>query len=198
VINVLSTFLFSEYRRKVLALLLLHPETQYHLREIARLTDTLSGTLSRELTKMVEVGVLLKERVGNQVQYRANRQCPIFPELVSILLKTDGLVEALGQALAPLSDRIACAFVFGSMANGKATSESDIDLMVIGNVGFSELVTHLYSLQDRVGREINPKQYQQQEWFQLLTEQGGFVRDLMAKPKMFIIGSEDNLTHHKE
>lgn len=194
----LSTFLFSEYRRKVLGMLLLNPEKQYHLREIARLTDTLSGTLSRELSKMVEVGVLLREPVGNQMQYRANRHCPIFPELVSILRKTEGLADTMAQALTPLAHRITCAFVFGSMASGKATSSSDIDLMVIGDVSFSELVTHLYSLQESLGREINPKQYPAQEWFQLLTEQGGFVRDLMAKPKMFVIGSEDDLTIHKE
>lgn len=189
----LSSFLFSEYRRKVLALLLLHPDERYHQREIARLTDTISGTLSRELSKMVEAGVLLKESVGNQMQYRANQDCAIFTELVSILRKTDGLPETIAQALLPFSDRIKAAFIFGSTASGKATADSDIDLMVIGDVTFSELVTALYSLQEKLGREINPKQYAEQEWFQLLTEQGGFVRDLLAKPKLFVTGSEADL-----
>lgn len=194
----LSSFLFSEYRRKVLALLLLHPDERYHQREIARLTDTISGTLSRELSKMVEAGVLLKESVGNQMQYRANQDCAIFTELVSILRKTDGLPETIAQALLPFSDRIKAAFIFGSTASGKATADSDIDLMVIGDVTFSELVTALYSLQEKLGREINPKQYAEQEWFQLLTEQGGFVRDLLAKPKLFVTGSEADLNLLKE
>ncbi|MFJ5296830.1 nucleotidyltransferase domain-containing protein [Pseudomonas sp. NPDC088368] len=194
----LSSFLFSEYRRKVLALLLLNPQQQYHQREIARLTGTISGTLSRELSKMVEASVLLKASVGNQMHYRANPDCPIYPELVSILRKTDGLPEAIAQALAPLSERIKIAFVYGSIANGKATSDSDVDLMVIGSVSFSELVTQLYPLQESLGREISPKQYAEREWFQLLAEQGGFVRDVLAKPKLFVIGSEAVLNPHKE
>lgn len=194
----LSSFLFSEYRRKVLALLLLHPDERYHQREIARLTDTISGTLSRELSKMVEAGVLLKESVGNQMQYRANQDCAIFAELVSILRKTDGLPETIAQALLPFSDRIKAAFIFGSTASGKATADSDIDLMVIGDVTFSELVTALYSVQENLRREINPKQYAEQEWFQLLTEQSGFVRDLLAKPKLFVTGSEADLNLLKE
>ncbi|HEX8587956.1 nucleotidyltransferase domain-containing protein [Pseudomonas sp.] len=194
----LGEFLFSDYRRMVLTLLLLHPERQYHQREIARLTGTISGTLSRELSKMVEAGLLLKSPVGNQMQYQANQDCVIFPELVGILRKTDGLVTPIADALAPLSDRIKTAFVFGSMATGKATANSDIDLLVLGEVNFGELITHLYPLQEVLGREINPKQYPEQEWFQLLAERGGFVRDLMAKPKLFVIGSEGDLSPHKE
>ena len=194
----LGEFLFSDYRRKVLALLLLHPERQYHQREIARLTGTISGTLSRELSKMVEAGLLLKSPVGNQMQYQANQDCVIFPELVGILRKTDGLVTPIADALAPLFGRIKTAFVFGSMATGKATANSDIDLLVIGEVNFGELITHLYPLQEVLGREINSKQYPEQEWFQLLAERGGFVRDLMAKPKLFVIGSERDLSPHKE
>lgn len=189
----LATFLFSEYRRKVLALLLLHPGEQYHQREIARLTDTISGTLSRELAKMVEVGILKKVRVGNQVQYRADLQCPIYEELASILRKTDGWLQSLSIALQPLAERIGAAFVFGSMASGKAGPESDIDLMVIGDVTFSDLITQLYPLQETLGREINPKHYPVSEWFQLVKEQGGFVQDLLSKPKLFVIGSEESL-----
>ncbi len=89
----LSSLLFTDYRRKVLGLLLLHPEQQYHQREIARLTATVSGTLSRELAKLVDGGLLRKEAIGNQMHYRANRQCPIFEELASILRKTSGLAD---------------------------------------------------------------------------------------------------------
>ena len=73
-------------------LLLLHAGRQYHQREIARLTGTLFGTLSRELTKRVDAGLLLKVPVGNHMHYRANRDCPIFEELASILRKTSGLI----------------------------------------------------------------------------------------------------------
>ena len=189
----LTSLLFTDYRRKVLALLLLHPEQQYHQREIARMTGTVSGTLSRELAKLVEAGLLLKVAIGNQMHYRANRQCLVFEELASILRKTSGLADVLGEALLPLAADIECAFVFGSMASGKASAASDIDLMLIGDANFAELIRVLYPLQERLGREINPKTYRRAEWQALTEQQGAFIREILIKPKLFVMGSEADL-----
>ncbi len=189
----LGSLFFPEYRRRVLGLLLLHPDRQYHQRELAPLTGTVQGTLRRELANMVEAGVLLKEPAGNQVRYRANRDCPIFPELAGILLKTSGLAEVLGEVLLPLAERIEAAFVFGSMADGSAGAHSDIDLLVIGTVGFAEVVGAVYPAQEPLGREINPKVYTPEEWQQLVAEGGAFVRDVLAKPRVFVLGREADL-----
>lgn len=190
----LASVLFPDYRRKVLALLLLHPESSYHQREIARLTETQSGTLSRELVKLVAAGLAVKTRVGNQQHYRANRECPIFEELASILRKTSGLTDILAEALSPIADRISAAFVFGSMASGKASAGSDIDLMILGTVAFREVVASLYPCQETLGREINPKVYQREEWQRLLAEGGAFITDLLEKPKVFVIGDASYLS----
>ncbi|KXJ31379.1 nucleotidyltransferase domain-containing protein [Pseudomonas sp. HUK17] len=190
----LASVLFPDYRRKVLALLLLHPESSYHQREIARLTETQSGTLSRELVKLVAAGLAVKTRVGNQQHYRANRECPIFEELASILRKTSGLTDILAEALSPIADRISAAFVFGSMASGKASAGSDIDLMILGTVTFREVVTSLYPCQETLGREINPKVYPREEWQRLLAEGGAFITDLLEKPKVFVIGDASYLS----
>ena len=189
----LSTLLFTDYRRRVLGLLLLHPDEDFHLREIARRTSTVPGTLTRELGKLVESGVLRMEKVGNQARYSANRDCPVFSELASILRKTSGLVDVLADGLAPLASRIKTAFVFGSMASDKASAGSDIDLMVIGEVGFAELVQALHPLQEQLGREISPKLYSPQEWEKLVTARSAFVRDVLTKPKLFVLGHEKDL-----
>ena len=190
----LAQVLFPEYRRRVLGLLLLHPEQRYHVREIARLTGTTPGTLARELSKLAEAGLLDRARVGNQVLYSASEACPVFEELASILRKTSGLVDVLAQALAPLAPRIDTAFVFGSMASGKASIGSDVDLMIIGDgLGYGEVVSLLYEQQETLGREINPKVYERKDWQQLAQENGSFFRDIMSKPKLFVIGGESEL-----
>lgn len=190
----LAAVLFSDYRRRVLGLLLLHPEQHYYLREIARLTGTVPGTLKRELAKLESAGVLTVEKVGNQVHYAANRACPIFEELASVLRKTSGLVDVLSEGLMPLVEQIEVAFVFGSMASGKANAGSDIDLMVIGKVAFADAVARLHPLQQSLGREINPKLYTRIEWQKLVAEQSAFVRDVLGKPRLFVIGNEQSLT----
>ena len=189
----LASLLFTDYRRRVLGLLLLHPGQRYYLREIARLTGTVPGTLKRELTKLEQAGVLTVEKRGNQAHYMANRDCPIFDELAGILRKTSALVDVLSEGLIPLAEQIDVAFVFGSMASGKANSASDIDLMVIGNAGFGDVVARLHPLQESLGREINPKLYSRTEWQKLVREQSAFVRDVLGKQKLFVIGNEQDL-----
>jgi predicted nucleotidyltransferase len=181
------------YRRRVFGLLLLHPGQRYHLREIARPTGTAPGTLSRELARLVDAGLLKKQGVGRQVFYSANRACPIFDELASILRKTSGLADVLVNALLPLAAQIEVAFVFGSVASGQTTSGSDIDLMVIGSVSFQDVMAALYPEQETLGREINPKIYTRAEWQKLVQENGAFVRDVMARPQLFIVGVRDDL-----
>ena len=190
----LAEVLFPEYRRRVLGLLLLHPGQRYHVREISRLTSTVSGTTARELSRLAEVGLLERTRTGNQVLYAANEQCPVFEELASILRKTSGLTDVLAQALAPLVSRIDTAFVFGSIASGKASTGSDVDLMIIGDgLGYGEVVSLLYQQQETLGREINPKVYERKDWQRLAQENGSFFRDIMSKPKLFVIGGESEL-----
>lgn len=189
----LATILFTDYRRRVLGLLLLHPEQHYHVREIARLTGTVTGTLTRELAKLTDAGLLVKRQVGNQVQYAANRECPVFEELASILRKTSGLVDVLAEGLAPIAAQVRCACVYGSMASGKAGEFSDIDLLVIGSVDFGALISHLQPAQQRLGREINPKLYSPAEWQALAGKGGAFARELLTKPKLFVIGGQDDL-----
>lgn len=189
----LAELLFKDYRRRVLGLLLLHPDKQYHVREIARLTGTVAGTLHKELTKLAEAGLLIKEVSGNQVKYRANRNCPIFEELASILRKTSGLVDVLADSLESLADEIEVAFVFGSVASGKETAGSDVDVLVIGDASFSQVVKALYGAQQILNREINPKVYSMVEWEQMRKKKDAFIKEVMMKPKLIIMGSSDEL-----
>ena len=189
----LAELLFKDYRRRVLGLLLMHTDRRYHVREIARLTGTVAGTLHKELARLADAGLLLKETAGNQVLYGANRDCPIFEEMASIFRKTSGLTDVLAGTLALFPDRIVAAFVFGSMASGKETAGSDIDLLIIGDVGFSEIVKAVYSAQEVLGREINPKVYSKKEWRKMLKDKDAFITEILKKPKLFIAGSEDEL-----
>lgn len=189
----LSNLLFKAYRRRVLGLLLLHPDRAFYVREIARLTDTVPGTLHKELSKLAGAGVLEKTHQGNQVRYQANRNCVIYEELASILRKTSGIADVLVEALSPLAEKIKVALVFGSVASGKATQHSDIDLLLIGEVGFGEAVKALHSAQEVLGREINPKLYSPAQWQDVREKDSAFVRELLTKPVINVIGGRDDL-----
>jgi predicted nucleotidyltransferase len=190
---VLSALLFSEYRRRVLGLLLLNPDTDYHVRELARLTGTAAGTLHKELTKLTAGGVLRRQEVGNQVRYSANLDCPVFEELASILRKTSGLVDVLAAALSSVENKIVVAFVFGSLARGEQQSKSDVDVMLVGRLGFADAVRALHPAQATLQREINPVVYSRNEFCRRAESDDPFIREVLSNPKLFIVGNENEL-----
>ena len=173
-------------------MLLLRPDEALHGREIARRTGLPAGTITRELTKLAEVGLLKRTKRGNQQVYSADTSGPIFTELASILRKTSGLADVLVQALAPAAPKLRLAFVFGSVARGQETGGSDVDVMLIGDLGFGEAVELLHPCQATLGREVNPKLFSTREFTgKAATEP--FLIDVLAKPKIFLIGNAHDL-----
>lgn len=189
----LGSLLFGGYRKRVLSLLLLHPEQSLHLREIARALDKPAGTLLRELKALADAGVLLRLPVGNQVRFQANPACPIYEELRAIVKKTVGVADVLREALAPLGTKIEVAFVYGSLASGEERAGSDVDVMIIGSARFSEVVAALEPAQAALRREVNPSVYSALEWKTKLAARDPFLRNVLAERKIFILGGEDEL-----
>ena len=188
----LASTLLPGYRRRVLGLLLLRPEEALHGREIARRTGLPAGTLTRELKRLADVGLLKRERRGNQQVYSADTSCAVFNEVAAILRKTSGLADVLAEALGSAAKQIRVAFVFGSMAQGRETGASDVDLLLIGDIGFAEAVGLLYPAQAALGREVNPKVFTAVEFSTKATLKP-FLRDVLAKPKIFLIGNDHDL-----
>jgi DNA-binding HxlR family transcriptional regulator len=188
----LADILFGAYRKKVLGQLFLNPESDYHVRELARLTGTAPGTLHKELTRLADAGLLLRKALGNQVRYQANSQCPVFAELAALMRKTTGAVPLIAQALAPLTP--ALVLIFGSVASGTETAASDVDVMVIGGMGFAAVVQATYPVQLELGRDINPVVYSPPEFARRVQAQDPFVTDLLVKPKLFLIGTDHDLS----
>jgi len=189
----LAETLFSDYRRRVLALLLLRPDENFHVREISRLTAVPAGSLHRELKLLAEAGLLARHAVGNQVRYQANRECPIFNELAGIFRKTSGLADIIRSALLPLANTVKAAFVFGSVAKGEERAASDVDVCVVGSASFTDVVMALADMRRKLGREINPVVMSHDQFISKLNAGEQFVTRIMTEPKLFLIGDEHDL-----
>lgn len=137
---------------------------------------------------MVAADILTLRRQGNQHHYQANPDCPLFQELRSIVRKTFGIADVLHKALESLADRIVWSFVFGSIASGKDSATSDIDLILIGDVSFAEAVTALHTAQETLSREVNPKVYRPSEWTRLIEQNDAFVNEVTRRPRLNVIG----------
>lgn len=183
--------LFGRIRREVLGLLYTNPERSYYLRELMRFANTSPGAIQRELAQLHKAGLVVRSRRGHQVFFQANLQSPVFEELRSLLAKTAGLAQILREALLPLACQLELAAVFGSFAAGSMQDESDIDLLVIGQVSLREVVTALQPAQNRLAREINPVVYARSECVRLLSEGQPFLTAVLEGPLLPILGDKD-------
>lgn len=191
--SLLADALFTTTQQKVLALLYTHPDKSFYIKEILRLTGMGVATIKRELDRMRDAGILRMTRIGNQHHYQANPDCPIYQELLGIVNKTFGVADVIRMVLAPLASHIERAFVFGSVASGKATSDSDVDLMIIGDASFSDVVGVLYTAQETLAREINPKIYSREEWEHMVNIDDAFIKEVLSKPRIGVIGDGHGL-----
>ena len=187
------TALFPGTRRKVLALFFLNPDRQYYFSEVMRFTGTRQGVVQRELKTLSETGILSIERRGRQKFYSVNKNNPIFPDLRNIVFKTFGIIGQIRDALKPLEKKIKVSFVYGSFAKGEENAESDVDLFLIGSARLDEIVSALSSVENAIGREINPNLFTISELKKRASENNHFVKSVLKSEKKLIIGTEDEL-----
>jgi len=189
----LGDLLFGQTRGRVLALLYGIPEQTFFVRQIARQIGTSVGSVQRELETLSEVGLLNRTAVGRQVFYQANRNHPVFAELRSLIAKTSGVFHQLRSALAPIAAQITFALVYGSIARGDEDAESDVDLMIVGNVILDDVLTQLAPVERAIGRPINPTVYSLKEFEARIKDGNHFLNSVLHGKKMLLIGHEDEL-----
>lgn len=189
-----GTALFSGVQQRILGALFGHPEKSFYRNELMRLTRSGKGALQRELDRLEQSGLVTVQAVGNQKHYRANREAPIFEELRGIVVKTFGLADVLREALQPLRKKIDVAFIFGSIAKASDTAGSDIDVFVVSDVlGYQDLIRACIPAENAVGRKVNPTLHSRSELARKRKERNGFVLRVLEQPKIFLIGTGDDL-----
>lgn len=190
----LADALFSTTQQRVLAYLFGQPERSFFATELIGLAGGGSGAVQRELASLAQSGLVTVTRIGTQKHYQANPASPIYAELCSIARKTVGLAEPLREALAPLAKRIAAAFVFGSVAKRSDTAASDIDVLVLSDsVDYADAFAALQTAEARLGRTVNPTVYAPADWRKKRRSGNAFVTKVAAQPKLFLIGTEEDL-----
>jgi predicted nucleotidyltransferase len=186
--------LFGRVRQRVLALLLGHPEQSFYANEIIRWVGSGSGAVQRELARLSAAGLITVTRIGRQRHYQANPTSSIYPEPRGIAVKTFGVSDRLRQALSRLEGQVRAAFVFGSVAKGTDTAQSDIDLMVVSDhLSYAELFGAIEEASTELARPLNPTIYTSEEFARRLREKHPFLRKVLDQRRVWIIGGDDDL-----
>lgn len=188
----LQNLFSSRVRVALLTHLFTHPDEQFYARELARQLDTHYNAVWRELGNLEALGLLASEQQATAKVYRLNPGFPIYEELKRIILKTSGLGQVLHQELSRLGT-VEWAFVYGSVAAGDEDLLSDIDLMLVGEVDLMALSDVIARLEEQLGRAINYVVLPQHELARRLAEGEPFLTNVLAGPKIMLIGEEHGL-----
>jgi uncharacterized protein len=185
--------LFSETRSKILATLLLQSEKRWFLTELAQYLGTSPSSLQREVEALSKAGLLEQTKDGRRVYFKADTNSPVFSDLKGLLEKTAGIIPILREEVDAFGDRIKLAFVYGSTARSEESSQSDVDLMIVGDVGLSDLVPSLRRAELRFGRPVNPTVYSAKEFKTKALNQDHFLTTVLRGSKEFVKGNDGEL-----
>ncbi len=189
--SVLHEILSSRVRSEIFRLLFGASDMQLHIREMERRSGLSVATVRQELQKLLRMELVEAERSGNRLYYRANKAHPLYPDIRNMVLKTSGMVDILRNALD--KEGVMIAFVFGSVASNQEGATSDVDVMVIGDVGLRTLSGWLSGVSEQIGREINPRVMTEHEFRKRRHSHDHFLTHVLESEKLFIKGSEHDL-----
>ena len=185
--------LFPAVRQEILAATLLSPEKSWYLSELAAHLGTSPSSLQRELETLANSGILVRTQDGRRTYYRAETASPVFNELRDLLAKTAGIIPVLNSELTQLDGKIKWAAIYGSIARGKEQAQSDIDLLVVGPVGMTELLPALRRVEQQFGREVNVTRYSESEFLAKRHGRDHFLNSVLKGKLITIVGSSNEL-----
>ena len=183
----------SEVRAAVLSWVCAHPQDLILGAKLARELELSPSAVGKELARLAALGMLrAEEPIGVAKPYRLNEQFPLLPGLRSICLYATGVVAVLRELFAD-AEGVEVAAVFGSLARGDDRPDSDVDLLVVGDIDGGRLAEMVWEARGRSGRSINLVHYGPEEFRQRIGDRQGFLNRVLDGSLLMVRGEEDEL-----
>ncbi len=181
----------SEMQLHLLSLLLLQPERSWTLQELAQALDAPASSVHRELVRAESAGIIRRDATARPHRFDAATDDPFNEPLVDLLRRSVGVEERLRDALD--GPEVLAAAIYGSWASGTRRPDSDIDVIVIGDVDLRELRRRVRPIGKEAGRTIDLTVFSAAEFQRLLAENASFVRRVLDAPITRLVGDLDSI-----
>jgi predicted nucleotidyltransferase len=178
----------SEQQLRMLARLLLDPETPATMEELRLASGMSKASLHRELRRAMDAGLVERDESRRPHEFRAVRTSPMYEPVATLLRMTVGIEQSLRELLLA-TPGVEAAVLHGSWADGTARVGSDIDLLVVGeDVDARPLRRKLKDQGRRMGREIDLTLVPRPDFAALLRDENPFLRTVLARPHVSLVG----------
>jgi predicted nucleotidyltransferase len=187
----LSRLFTSNTRSKIITIFMLNPDDEMYVREITKKINENINSVRRELSNLEDMGLLESKKVGNLKYFIVNKDFYLYNELYSMVMKTEGVSRLLKENMEKWG-HISIAFIYGSFASKKASTDSDVDVLIMGNNLDEEvIITEISDLERTLSREINYIILNDTEYQEKIDNHDPFIMEILHKPKIMIIGELD-------
>lgn len=184
----IDTLFGSKTRVKLLHLFMNHPGQSFYVREITRLIEEQINSVRRELSNMLEVGVITSDTADNKLYYQVNQRYEFYTALRAIFAgepiaaeaaaqtSTAGVNQQYTELLAGLPS-VRLALIAGILVKG---STSSVDVLLVGNVPPAKVKSAIATIERQEGRELNYTVLPYDEFYYRLSVRDKFITEILA------------------
>lgn len=187
----------SKTRVKLLHLFLNNPGTPFYVREITRLIDEQINSVRRELSNMLNVGIITSDSADNKLYYEVNQRYEHYVPLRAIFgdektkpAQTAAARTADWHGLIEQLKGIRIAVLGGVLVQG---SLSKVDLLLVGDEPATKLSRLIKTIEKTEGRELNYSLMPYDEFYYRLSVKDKFVTEILNGKHAVLVDSDNVL-----
>lgn len=189
----------SKTRVKLLYLFLGNPDRSFFVREITRKIDEQINSVRRELSNLLNIGIITSESSNNKLYYSANKFSPHYDALSAMFLQQETDNSLLGIGPLKLSDRFAAlgditiVILSGSFVYKGNGVSSDIDILVVGSPQGRKLVELIKELEEEENRTLNYTVLTEADFKYRIDVNDRFITNILKQDKIIVLDTKDIL-----
>lgn len=187
----------SKTRIKLLHLFLNNPGKSFYVREITRLIDEQINSVRRELSNMLQVGIITSDSADNKLYYEVNQRYEHYVPLRAIFTDEDvKLAEAKTpnvswENLLTDIDGLRIVIMAGVLVHG---SLSKIDILLVGSASSAKIQRAIKAVEKIEGRELNYTLMTYDEFYYRLSVRDKFITEVL-NGKHTVLVDTDNVVN---
>lgn len=184
---VLLPILRSRHQADLLTVLLLHPEREYTITELSLLLSIPQSTVSSEVRRLGEAGVLSVRAVGRSRLVQANAASRLVGPLTELLVLTFGPHVVIADEFVELAD-VELVLIYGSWAaryhGERGRPPNDVDVLIVGSPDRTAMHAAAARAEDRLARPVNPVVCSLERW---AAAQDPLIQEIKAAPSVTVL-----------
>jgi len=186
----LSHFFTNQTLIDVFLFFLLHPHEPTYLAQIVNSTGKALIQVQRTLKRLVEIGLIQKTIQHKRIYYQPDLKHVAYDDIKNLVIKAKIFSDIFKDDVECLKNKVIYGFIYGSVAKGTNSPQSDIDILLIGNLSYGDTGSFIFNLGRELVQEVNVVIFTPHEFLKGIKKENSFISNILQEPKIWIFGDK--------